>query len=481
MSLSTLLLAFAIGQPSAAEPAAPLALHPDNPRYFLFRGKPAFLITSGEHYGAVLNRDFDYLPYLDELAARGFNLTRVFSGTYREVPGSFGIRGNTLAPKPDSYLCPWARTEAPGAGDGGRFDLRAWDPEYFARLKDFMTQAGKRGIVAELVFFCTLYDDQLWAVNPMNPRNNVQGLGPASRLEVYSGKDQALTAAQEALVRKLVTELNAFDNVYYEICNEPYERAGHTREWNDRMVAAIVAAETSLPAKHLIAQGIAVRSAKVEDPHPRVSVFNFHSAEAASVDLNYHLARVIADDETGGKGTADFPYRREAWEFLLAGGGVVSHLDFSFTCESPAGEGGVKDAPGGGGPAIRKQLQVLKEFLTGFDFIRMRPENGVLRRGAAPGQRTARVLAEPGKAYAIYVAGGAREGDPPGSGSAPAIDLVLELPAGSYRAEWLNPRTGEVDKTESFDHPGGARKLVSPPCAEDIALGVKRAPSPRNR
>src|SRR2546429_2597944 len=84
----------------------PLALHPDNPHYFLFRGKPAVLITSGEHYGAVLNRDFDYLPYLDELHAHKFNLTRTFSGTYREVPGSFGIVGNTLAPAPGRFLCP---------------------------------------------------------------------------------------------------------------------------------------------------------------------------------------------------------------------------------------------------------------------------------------------------------------------------------------------------------------------------------------
>jgi hypothetical protein len=31
--------------------AQPIAPHPDNPRYFLFDGKPAFLITSGEHCG----------------------------------------------------------------------------------------------------------------------------------------------------------------------------------------------------------------------------------------------------------------------------------------------------------------------------------------------------------------------------------------------------------------------------------------------
>ena len=62
---------------SAAE--NPLSLHPENPHYFLFRGQPTILITSAEHYGAVLNRDFDYVKYLDELAHFGLNNTRTFT------------------------------------------------------------------------------------------------------------------------------------------------------------------------------------------------------------------------------------------------------------------------------------------------------------------------------------------------------------------------------------------------------------------
>ncbi len=140
----------------AASPALaadlPIALHPDNPHYFLFRGKPAVLVTSGEHYGAVLNLDFDFIPYLDELKARGFNLTRLFSGTYREVPGSFNIEANTLAPKSGRFLGPYARSKTPGAADGGaRFDLDRANPDYYPRLKSFVAEAGKRGIVVEFV------------------------------------------------------------------------------------------------------------------------------------------------------------------------------------------------------------------------------------------------------------------------------------------------------------------------------------------
>src|SRR4030095_9047978 len=115
------------------------------------------------------------------------------------------------------------RSDTPGATDGGnKFDLTTWDAAYFDRLKDFVTQAGQRGVVVELVLFCTMYDDAVWNASPMNARNNVNGISAVGKHEVYNGKDKDLLAIQKAVVRKLVTELNAFDNVYFEVCNEPY-------------------------------------------------------------------------------------------------------------------------------------------------------------------------------------------------------------------------------------------------------------------
>src|SRR5688572_11794393 len=74
----------------------PIALHPDNPHYFIYKERPTVLITSGEHYGAVLNLDFDYATYLETLASDGLNLTRVFTGAYVEPVGAFKIEQNTL-------------------------------------------------------------------------------------------------------------------------------------------------------------------------------------------------------------------------------------------------------------------------------------------------------------------------------------------------------------------------------------------------
>jgi len=455
-----LVLLLACEGPAIAQAPKPLALHPENPHYLLFRGKPAVLVTSGEHYGAVLNLDFDYVPYLDALKSAGLNLTRTFSGTYREVAGSFGITENTLAPAAaDRFACPWARTSTPGAGDGGaKFDLGRWNEAYFARLRGFVGEAGRRGIVVELCLFCTLYDDKLWAVNPMNAANNTAGIGKVSRKEVYALKEPGLTAAQEALVRKVVAELRDFDNLYYEICNEPYF-GGVTRPWTARIARTIAAAEASLPGRHLIAQNIANGSAKIDDPVPEVSIFNFHYASPPdTVKINFGLGKVLADDETGFKGKGDFWYRREGWEFLLAGGAIYSSLDYSFTCRRPDGTAPITTSPGGGGRALRRQLAILKTFLESFELVRMSPNPGCVK--VKPG--TVRALVEEGSAYAIYVHGGGR------------ADVTIDLPAGSYRAEWINTKTGGTDRREDFRHAGGVRSIGSPAYSEDVALRVKR-------
>ncbi|MEN6496253.1 MAG: hypothetical protein ABFD16_18375, partial [Thermoguttaceae bacterium] len=234
--LLTALLSLGPGAASQTPAVEPIALHPQNGRYFLWRGKPTLLVTSGEHYGAVLNLDFDFVRYLDALAADGLNHTRVFSGTYREVPGSFKITDNVLAPKVERFACPWARSLPPDSAEGGpKFDLTRYDPAYFARLRQFLAAAQKRGVVVELNLFCPLYNDELWTVSPMNAANNINGLGDCPRTEVLTLKHPRLLEVQVAVTRKIVGEVNEFDNLYFEVCNEPYF-GGVTDAWQRRIV-----------------------------------------------------------------------------------------------------------------------------------------------------------------------------------------------------------------------------------------------------
>jgi len=468
MFLCVLLLSF-VGSSlcsGAAKPVRkykPIQLHPRNGHYFLWRNKPTILITSGEHYGAVLNRNFDYRTYLRTLASHGFNLTRTFSGAYCEPVGAFKIKNNTLAPAEGYLICPWARSNTPGYANGGnKFDLTRWDAEYFRRLRDFVSEAGKHGVVVELVLFCPFYEDSMWQLSPMNAINNINGVGKMKRTDVYKHHDPKMLAIQDAMVHKIVEELKDFDNVYYEICNEPYF-GGVTLEWQAYIARAIIQAEASLKAKHLIAQNIANKSQKITKPNRWVSIFNFHYAKPpTAVEENYGLNKVIGDDETGFAGSDPKAYRLEGWDFIIAGGGVYNNLDYSFTVGSEDGSADI-DAPGGGGPVFRKQLEVLKDFINSFDFIKMKPDNTIIKSGI-PEKATARALVEPGRAYAIYINGGNQ------------VDLVLALDRGAYNAEWVNTKTGSVEKRESFRYGGGNQTLSSPKYTDDIALRIQHMP-----
>ena len=454
-----LCLSLAANSVVAAKDPQPLSLHPDNPHYFLFRGKPTLLIGSSERYGAVLNLDFDYLRYLDEVQARKLNVVRIFSGTYVEPASAFHITNNTLAPATSRFLCPWARGASPGFTDGGnKFDLGRWDEAYFKRLRDFVGQAGRRGIVVELSLFSPFYHEEIWSLSPMNERNNVNHVGRAGRTNVFTlDKDGGLLLVQEALVRKLVAELKDFDNLYYEICNEPYF-GGVTPAWQQRMADTVTDAEREFPVRHLIAENVANGRAPILNLAPGISIFNFHFALPEAVATNYAINKVIGCNETGFKGTEDTPYRMQAWEFVLGGGGLFLNLDYSFTLANPDGTfAPPPQQAGGGSPSLRSQLRILSEFIHGLDFLRMRPDHSIVRAGV-PERGRVQSLAAPGKQYAVYLRGGAQ------------ANLVLDLEAGSYQVEWLNPRTGRVMKPERIKHPGGKVVLVSPPYEQDIAL-----------
>ncbi|MBN1479230.1 hypothetical protein JXA70_03045 [candidate division KSB1 bacterium] len=382
--------------------SVPVHLHPHNPHYFIWKQKPTVLITSAEHYGAVLNLDFDFATYLQRLQQDGLNLTRTFTGIYCEHPEAFNITKNTLAPAEDKLICPWARSDEPGYANGGnKFDLTSWDDAYFERLKSFIRLAHVHSVVVELVLFCPFYGDEQWRLSPVNVINNINGIGDVNRLDVYTLKHPDLARVQDEMVRKIVTELNEFDNLYYEICNEPYF-AGPTLEWQAHISKVIKETEAQLPKKHMIAQNIANNNAKIENPDVNVDLFNFHYAYPAAVDDNYMLNKALGDNETGFAGTHDEPYRLEAWNFIIAGGALFNHLDYSFTVGHEDGTFAFPpNQPGGGGAELRRQIRILITFIESFDFINMLPKQEIFT-GELPDGIQARALAKSGEQYALY-------------------------------------------------------------------------------
>jgi hypothetical protein len=469
--------------------AEPIRLHPKNPHYFLFEGKAVALVTSGEHYGAVLNGDVDYRRYLATLAAEGMNYTRLFGGSYLEMPGkSFGIRRNELAPGPGRYIAPWARGAAAGyAGGGNKFDLAQWNAEYFERLGAFLAEAGKRGVVVELTLFSSHYDETQWKLSAFHPANNVNGTPAIDWKKLHTIDNGNILGYQERYTRKLVRAANEFDNVIFEIQNEPWSDRPVLSDvvnpylglpgrdtypnsvdladeaslaWQARVAEWITSEEAGLSKRHLIAQNYCNFRFAVRGLLPGISIVNFHYAYPQAVAWNYGLGKALSYDETGFLGREDGVYRRQAWNFMLSGGSVFDSLDYSFTPGHEDGTDTEPNGPGGGTPALRRQLRVLSEFLNGLPLVDLAPAASMVMHAAGV---QARALSQPGRVFAVYL-----------DGSSPS-ELTLDLPAGEYSGEWISVTAGRVEKREAFQHRGGPKALTPPAFHNGIALRLTRA------
>jgi Cellulase (glycosyl hydrolase family 5) len=482
LTIALLLLANAVVLP------AQLRLHPQNNQYFLYKNKPTVLVGSGEHYGAVMNLDFDYRKYLHTLAKDGLNVTRLFTGPYREAPGAFGIDKNTLGVSAARYSCAWARSTTPGYADGGyKFDLTRWDEGYFSRLKDFLHCADSLDILVEITLFTSFYGD-MWQISPFHPQNNINGTPDMPYQRIQTPGNGSYQQYQEDYVRKMTRELNAFDNIYFEIQNEPWSDNGQkTGIWNDyvqpgmlksagdhwrcvqepasqaaldwqRSIAAVIRDEERLlPKKHLIAQNIGnfIVSAP-ETGLEKIDILTFHYALPQIVAHNAWHGKLAGFNETGFAGSDDATYRRQAWRFMFAGGGLFNHLDYSFSVGLEDGSDTTYQAPGGGSPALRAQLGVLRKCLESLDLPRLRPDATVVRGSSA----FYSALSDGKSQWAIYYE------------AAQPFSLALTLPVGKYEAYWHDAVTGRLLLHESFEAKSGRSTLINQ--AEGIQEGWVR-------
>ena len=464
----------------------PIRVHPENPHYYLFHGKPTILITSAEHYGAVVNKDFDYVTYLDALVSYGLNYTRIYPGYLIEPEHKF-IRDNTLAPRSDALLLPCARSDAPSYALGGcKFDLDTWDAAFFRRLSDFVAQAASRDIVVEVCFFNCQYPDT-WVLSPLYCPNNIQGVGPGDHNSAQTLGNAGLARYETAYVRKILRELNPFGNVIFEICDEPIllgtpeVSAGR---WIAHMLQTIVDTERDLPNQHLIAQ-------QVEGPlggacdfsgHPDVSIVVAQYVWEASaqqeggmqaLEKEYEHDKPIELNETyyfpvWYKGDAVASSRVEAWEFIVGGGASFNHLNGCYTVHDPSGRTADN-------AKVCGALGNLKRFMASLDYVRMRPDKSVRLEGESD-KRLCRCISEPGQQYALYLhhSSGARDAAYVVDPGSYVETIEITMPAGTYQSDWIAPATGVVVDSQTLTHGGGTCALTTPVHEIDIALRMRR-------
>lgn len=196
--------------------------------------------------------------------------------------------------------------------------------------------------------------------------------------------------------------------------------------------------------------------------------FLFRGRPTVLVTSGEHY-KVIGCNETGFDGPADEPYRVQAWQFMLAGGGLFNHLDVSFRAGDEAGSG---LPPGtdkfGGGPRLRRQIRILKDFLGGFDLVRMAPADAVIveQGGAA----AVYVLAEAGRQYGIYIL--QEEGRA-------CRSVRLRVPTGRYAVQFVDVCEGLVGESAAVAAVNGELSLALPAFERDIAMRLVAAEAGR--
>lgn len=455
----------------------PIRTHPQNPCILEFRGQPTLLRTFGPHYGWLFDTSLDYMPHMDTLQRDGMNLMRIWCMGYP-------------ADVPENFIQPWPRSTSGGNALDNlkKWDFNAWDEAYFTRLKDIAQVASDRGIVVEFTFFSTYYGDAEWLIGSFHPSNNVQGFGPNNWNDSLRIVNPGLVAAQKAAVRRIVRELNGFDNVYYEVMNEPFWNQPNLNDSQDvafhnAILAEIRAEEATLPNRHLVAHNFPQQSAAmssdfdiINEHYPaEVPTTTIAGAEAL-LENQYSSGKVLSLDETDTDTALQL--RLESWMFLIGGGAIYNGLDANYdvyTSENLSGDNAL-------GNAMRLAVRNIGTYMDSLHLPPLRRNLGWVT-GGIPSGATLQASATPGQQYVAYLHHGKKAQTNfqlaynPIDSTNQNASLVVNLPAGSWRAIWTRPSDRGDIKIEEFTHTGGSKTLPLVTYQADVALRIDRTGS----
>ena len=490
----------------------PIRIHPANPKCFEFRGRPVVLVTATEHYGAVMNRPFRFERYLADAAERGITLSRLFV-LFRELQNAVNPY-STCKPESPDYISPFERTGPGLALDGEpKYDLDRWNGEFFDRLHRFLSLASDGGIVVEIVLFSNTYGEGIWALNPLNGRNNVNGLADIAWPEYMSLRRPELFARQERHARRIVEETKRYDNVIYEICNEPGGLAGpglptleEVNQWQMALREVVVEAEADLPHKHLIAGQEAFAYSLPDESGrsgPDVHQFADRSFDSLGFDVvnmhplsnmihrgrHYDLGQFMRgrlrldalrqyclhlyrerkpfnlDEDNAASRYKDVRgwtiHRKRAWTTLLCGG-HYDMIDFSIInyCET-----GTADSRRG----IRAWMGHLARFVHSMDLVRARPLDASVK---PPPHTVASVFGVEGEDYCIYLAD-AREWDEGTGGETIGGEIAIDLPDGRFVMSCYSPATGLYSPAAALTGKKDLR-IALPDFQDDLVIRFRR-------
>jgi hypothetical protein len=433
------------GIPPQASPATgPLRVHPTNPRFFADAAGRAVYLTGSHTWGNLADAGgwpaFDYDGYLDFLQSYNHNFIRLWSGY-------------NLGRAPIPYV-----RSGPGAATDGdpRVDLSRFDQAFFDRLRSRTIAARDRGIYVGIMLFApdgAKKED--WPILFFHPSNNIQGIdadtnGDGSGAESFDLSLPAVTAYQEAFVRKVIDTVNDLDNVLYEIGNE-----GDLTSipWQYHMIDVIRAHQAGKPRQHPVGMTAVFNILSGSWAPDNAALFN-SGADWISPGIDPYRdnppaadgRKVIIADVDHIWPTA--PHRGWIWECFLRGIHPIlmdwySYGDPSWT--SPAEQ-----------DAMRRSMGYTLAYARRMNLGAMTPQDGLSSTGYC--------LAAAGSEYLVYQ---------PASGAPFTVDLV----AGAYLYEWFDPGTGTVSGSGSLAAPAGNTTFSASFSGESVLYLKATAPT----
>jgi hypothetical protein len=388
---------------------------------------------------------------------------------------------------------PWARSGNGVAWDGlSRYDLKTFNDWYFQRLRDFADLCDAKGTILfhnSYMQHALLEDPAHYVDFPWRPTNNVQGVDMPDQIPAanafYDVSDPQKRKLHRRYVRKTLNELGSNTNVVY-LTSEEYTGP---LDFVDFWIDTILEWESDKGEVVHIGLGATkdVLDAVLADP--------VRGPAIGTIDLRYwwiqpdgSLFAPAGGEEVPGRyfdGIVDFfptsahttperiyeqvrayrdrypdkaiihaieATREQTWAFFMAGGSMLMHGQIEYP--------GQVDPPDYVAPPDWDVVQPLYEFVRddlGAELLRMAPSDCALSN-----PESVWCLAKSGRNIVVYSL----------YGDEMEVDLSEETL--SFRARWLDPRTGALSEAGTVEGGGAAR--FTPPSAEDWALWLEALP-----
>ncbi|HTV56834.1 MAG TPA: hypothetical protein VMI06_18210, partial [Terriglobia bacterium] len=243
---------------------APLKALATNPHYFTNGTGRAVYLTGSQTWNTLQDwgangsvQPLDFTAFVNMLVSHHHNFTLLWT---TELPKFHALPSTTSSP-PDFTVAPfaWQRTGPGKASDGKlKFDLTKFNPAFFGRLRGRVQQLHAAGIYAGVYLFTGEFLNMFRSPTdgyPFTGSNNVNGIDDGSGIaSVTMTAPNAITAFQDAYVKKMIDTLNDLPNVLWIVSEEA---PANSVWWNNHLIGLVHSYEAGKPFQHPV--GYAVR------------------------------------------------------------------------------------------------------------------------------------------------------------------------------------------------------------------------------